>query len=630
MTIEQRSPAGPWAGDKDHLRRGRLPIGAECMEGGVHFRVCATRALRVSVILEGDPGPWEHELQPEGDGYHSGLVPGAEAGSRYRYRLDSGDPVPDPVSRFQPDGPHGASQVVDPATFRWSDAGWEGPARQGQVFYELHVGTFTRAGTFNAASEHLPYLAELGITVIELLPLGEFAGRFGWGYDGVQLFAPFHHYGTPDDLRRFVDRAHALGLAVVLDVVYNHLGPDGNYLQQFIGTLESRSHSSDWGASLNFDGAGSGPVREYVLSNVRHWISEYHLDGLRIDATQDIHDSSPDHIIAAIVREGREAAGMRRLLITLENEPQNAGMVRGTEAGGFGADMIWNDDFHHSAIVALTGRREAYLSDYDGSARELGAAARWGFLYQGQWYGWQRQARGTNALDIEPRHFVAFLENHDQVANLARGQRVHQLAAPSRWRAMTSLLLLGPSTPLLFQGQEFRASSPFHYFADHESGLAERVRRGRLEFLQQFPRTRGAGNALIPDPGAEATFSQCVLDHDERALNAPSLALRRSHTAIGSARRPEYTAFTEDLLFLRWLSGGAEDRLLAVNLGRTLRLVTPSDPLLAPPAASRWRVVWTSEQSAYGGDGTPSLFPDESGPWTVPAECTLLLAPEYQ
>lgn len=635
MTIPELNHDVAPATRDEYASRRRLPIGAECMDGGVHFRVSAPRRRTVRVVLEDGPGaPAEVELAREDGGHFSGFVAGAGAGTRYRYQLDGGNAVPDPASRYQPDGPHGASAVVDPTTFRWTDTGWPGPRHGFQVFYELHVGTFTREGTFAAASEHLSYLADLGVTVVELMPVAEFPGRFGWGYDGVQLFAPYHRYGTPDDLRRFVDRAHSLGLAVILDVVYNHFGPDGNYLGEYTDHLE-KEERTEWGAVLNYDGPGAEFNRELVFANVRHWIVEYHLDGLRLDATQDIHDESPEHLIAAIVRHARDAAGTRTVIVTAENEPQRANIVRSPDDGGFGADMLWNDDFHHSALVALTGRAEAYQSDYEGSARELGAAVRWGFLYQGQWYDWQQQPRGTPALDVEPWRFVTYLENHDQVANLARGRRLHQLTSHSRLRALTALFLLGPGSPLLFQGQEFASSRPFVYFADHTPDLARSVRQGRLEFLTQFPRVATDARAEIADPAERATFEQCLLEHEERvrngeilALHRDLLAIRHSDPTLCASLRPESVPLADDLLVLRWLNGGLGDRLLVVNLGRTRRIATPSDPLLAPPARARWRVTWASEHPAYGGDGVPPLEGTPGGPWTVPAECAYLLVPE--
>src|ERR1051326_7742601 len=328
----------------------------------------------------------------------------------------------------------------------------------------MHVGPFTTGAPWRAAMAQLDELARIGVNVIEMMPVAEFAGRFGWGYDGVDLYAPMHAYGTPDDLRAFVDRAHAVGVAVILDVVYNHLGPDGNYLQEFSPDYFTDKYENDWGRAINFE--GPGPARGYFVQNARYWIDEFHFDGLRLDATQDIHDASPRHAIEEIVDVARRAAGKRSVLVVAENERQETRIVRPRDAGGWGADALWNDDAHHSAVVALTGRREAYYRDYQGSAQELISCARYGYLYQGQWYDWQQKPRGTPALDLLPEQFVAYLENHDQVANSAFGRRLHQIGSPGCHRALTAWLLLGPPTPLLFQGQEFGSSKPFLYFAD--------------------------------------------------------------------------------------------------------------------------------------------------------------------
>ena len=311
-------------------------------------------------------------LEREADGYFAGAVSGASGGTRYRFRLggSSGKLLPDPASRYQPDGPGGPSEVVDPLGFRWTDQDWQGiTAVEGQVLYELHVGTFTSQGTWTAAIEELPYLAELGVTVLEIMPIAEFSGSAGWSYDGVDLFAPFHGYGTPDDVRRFVDRAHALGLGVIIDVVYNHLGPEGNVLGDYSDDYFSRQYQSEWGDTLNFDGPNSGPVREFILANVACWIDEFHFDGMRVDATQGLYDSSPEHIVAAIARRMRAAAGRRRVLVVGESEPQRAVLLRGAGRGGSGFDMLWSEDFHHTATVAATGNREGYYGDYLGSPR---------------------------------------------------------------------------------------------------------------------------------------------------------------------------------------------------------------------------------------------------------------------
>jgi maltooligosyltrehalose trehalohydrolase len=619
-----------------------LPVGAEVIpDEGVHFCVWAPRREQVEVVLESGPGaPGSLPLNAEPGGYFSALVPAAGAGTRYRYRLDGEESLyADPASRFQPDGPHGPSEVVDPTAFAWTDANWAGVGGAGEVVYELHVGAFTPEGTWAAAGERLADLADLGVTVLEVMPVADFPGRFGWGYDGVNLFAPTRLYGTPDDFRRFVDRAHAAGIGVILDVVYNHLGPDGNFLTQFAERYFTSRYETDWGEPLNFHDRGAGPVREFFIANAAYWIREFHLDGLRLDATQNIYDTheGQEHIVAEVARAARQAAGGRAIYVVAENESQDATLVRPPEAGGFGLDALWNDDFHHSAMVALTGRKEAYYSDYLGNPQEFVSAAKWGFLYQGQHYAWQKKRRGTPSLDLPARAFIDFVQNHDQVANSARGARIHRLTSPGRLRAMTALLLLGPATPMLFMGQEFASSSPFLYFADHAPELAEQVSRGRRAFLAQF-----ASLALpelqadIDDPADPETFLRCKLDFSDRernaeiyALHRDLLRLRREDAVIGGARRGgvDGAVLSGDAFVLRYFGEGGDDRLLLVNLGRDLRFSPAPEPLLAPPSASRWRVLFSTEEPEYGGTGTPSPE-SEDGQWQMAGEAATLLAPQ--
>ncbi len=597
----------------------RLPVGAEVTPEGVHFRVWAPKRKKVEVAT--DTGSFE--LEAEGDGYFSGIG----EGSLYKYRLDGGDAFPDPASRFQPQGPHGPSQVVDPS-FPWTDEGWRGLRREGQVLYEMHVGTFTPEGTWEAASRELQELARLGVTVVEMMPVAEFPGRFGWGYDGVDLFAPYHLYGEPDDLRRFVDRAHASGLGVILDVVYNHFGPDGNYLRQYSDAWFTDRYENDWGEAIDFEPV---PVREFFLANAGYWIDEFHFDGLRLDATQDIHDESDGHILAAIGRRVREAANGRSTYLIAENEPQEARLVH-----GFGIDALWNDDFHHTAIVALTGRNEAYYTDYLGTAQELVSAVKYGYLYQGQRYSWQKKRRGSSSLDLPPPAFVSFIQNHDQVANSGRGERCHRVASPGRFRAMTTLLLLAPATPMLFQGQEFCASAPFLYFADHEPELARNVSRGRREFLEQFPSLKSPEmRACIPDPHEPSTFEVCRLDLSEReshascyALHRDLLRLRREDPVFRAqgAGGLDGSVLTPEAFVLRFFSQG-DDRLLIVNLGRDLHLVPAPEPLLAPPDGACWEAVWSSEDPRYGGGGAPPPE-DREGGWHLPGHAAAVLRPK--
>jgi maltooligosyltrehalose trehalohydrolase len=616
----------------------RLPVGAEVQPaGGVHFRVWAPASKRVAVRLAADvelATSIEVELTKEPDGYWSGLIGDARAGTHYRYRLDSGD-YPDPASRFQPHGPHGASQLIDPSSFIWSDDDWKGVTRLGQVIYEMHIGTFTREGTWAAAMAQLSHLEELGVTLLEVMPIADFPGRFGWGYDGVNLFAPTRLYGEPDDFRRFVDRAHSLHLGVILDVVYNHLGPDGNFLDQYSPHYFSKRHRNDWGNGLNFDDEHSGPVRELFIANAGYWIDEFHLDGLRLDATQAIQDESKPHLIAEIAARVRATAGGRGTYIVSENEPQDAQLIRPAERGGYGIDALWNDDFHHSAIVAMTGRNEAYYTDYHGTPQEFISASKWGFLYQGQRYKWQKNRRGTPTLDFEPSNFVNFLQNHDQIANSLSGRRIHSITSAGRLRALTALLLLGPNTPMLFQGQEFAASAPFLYFADHNVGLAKVVAKGREEFLQQFPSMASEDIAtLVANPELEDTFLRCKLDLADRErhaevflLHSDLIRLRRADPLLGKAPRGTFdgAVLGPAAFVLRFFGRTLDDRLLVVNLGTQLQLDPAPEPLLAPPLGCEWMVTWSSEDPRYGGGGTPPL--DSEDNWRLPAEAAVLLIP---
>src|SRR5215471_3838490 len=471
-------------------RKRRYPIGAEVIDGNkTDFRVWAPKARGLNVVVEDGANSKRefYALMPEADGYFSGTID-VGVGARYRLRVDTDQNCyPDPASRFQPDGPHGASCIVDPTKFRWNAAEWRGLILKGKIIYEMHIGTFTEQGTWRAAAEQLTELARVGITVVEMMPVAEFPGRFGWGYDGVNLFAPSHLYGTPDDLRAFINRAHSLGLGVILDVVYNHFGPDGNYLRVFSDDYLVRGKEHEWGDVINFDGPSSGPVRDFFITNGRYWIEEFHFDGFRFDATHSIRDDSEEYIIGAVGRAAREAAGSRSIILIAENDLQEGKMTRPPSEGGDGLDGMWNDDFHHSAIVALTGNNVGYYSDYSGKPQEFISAAKYGFLYQGQALSWRQILRGNSTPSVPAEDFVCFIENHDQIANTGPGERPRFQTSPGRYRAMTALLLLGPWTPFLFQGEEFGASSPFLYFADvGDKSVRQATRKGRAELLAPF------------------------------------------------------------------------------------------------------------------------------------------------
>jgi maltooligosyltrehalose trehalohydrolase len=619
--------------EKRDVRR-RLSGGVEPQaDGSAHARVWAPACTSVDVVLDADRSR-VFPLTRQDDGFFEASIEGLAPSERYWFRIDGAQLRPDPVSRWQPEGPHGPSAVVDPNPFPWTDGGWPGVQPAGQVLYEIHVGTFTPEGTWASAAEQLPALAQLGITVVEMMPVADFPGRFGWGYDGVNLYAPTRLYGTPDDLRRFVDRAHAEGLGVILDVVYNHVGPDGNYLNDFSPDYFTDKYTNDWGRAINFE--GPLPARELFVENAGYWIDEFHFDGLRLDATQEIKDASTEHVIASLVRRARASAGERRIFVVAENEPQHARLARSPEHGGYGVDALWNDDYHHTAVVALTGRREAYYRDYTGSPQEFVSSAKYGYLFQGQWYAWQEQPRGTPALDLPATAFVSFLENHDQVANSAFGKRLHQLSSPGRYRALTALTLLGPGTPLLFQGQEFASSAPFLFFADHGDHLREAVAEGRQKFLAQFLSTTDPDvRAGLPPPGDASTFERCKLDLRERERNAHAYALHRDLLALrkedpviaaASSGRIDGAVLTPHIFVLRYGLGTTTHRLLVVNLGGDVDPVALPEPLLAPPFGSRWSLCWSSEAVGYGGSGRVAV--EANAECHFPGETAVLLRSE--
>jgi len=617
-------------------KQRRYPIGAEIIGGCVSFRVWAPANKYMSVLLESDH---EHAMRREVDGYFRLDMDGLAAGSLYRFKLEgSAEPVADPASGFQPDGPTGPSMVIDPNGFSWRDHDWPGITPNGQVLYEMHIGTFTPEGSYAAAAEKLPLLKEIGITCVELMPVNEFYGAFGWGYDGVLPYAPTRLYGRPDDLRTFIDTAHGLGIGVILDVVYNHFGV-GDRFRDFTPDYFTVRYWNEWGSAINFDGDNSTGVREFFAKNAAYWIDEYHFDGLRLDATQALCDGSHKHIIARIGREARAAAGRKSIYLVAENEPQDTRLVRGAKRQGYGLDALWNDDFHHSAMVALTGRKEAYYHDHVGRAQEFVSSAKYGYLFQGQRYDWQDAPRGQPGFDLAPTNFIHFLQNHDQIANSGTGVRLGKLASPARVRAPTALLLLGPQTPMLFQGQEFGASSPFYYFAAQSGALVDVVREGRLDFLKQFPSLRDdAFAAWMPVPADASTFECCKLDWSERDTNGPVvvlhrdlLALRRRTSVFSTGRKGQGPAIDGSVLdraafLLRFFADQTlDERLLLINLGEDLSLASLAEPLFSPPAGHQWSVEWSSEEIIYGGRGRRPL--DFQKRWTLGADSALLLRP---
>nr|WP_145546603.1 malto-oligosyltrehalose trehalohydrolase [Variovorax boronicumulans] len=490
-----------------------MDFGAQVLAaGGVRFRVWAPGARQAEVLLE--PGG-THAMQPLAEGWHEAVVPEACAGTRYRYRFDGGMPVPDPASRSNPDDVHGSSAVVDPKAYAWQDAAWRGRAWQEAVIYELHVGAFTPEGTFAAAAERLAELAALGITAIELMPLADTPGGRNWGYDGVLLFAPESSFGTPDDLRALVDRAHGLGIMVLVDVVYNHFGPDGNYLHGYCPQFFNPAHQTPWGAAINYDGEHNAAVRGFMVANALYWIEEFHADGLRLDAVHQIRDDSALPIVEEIAQAIAQGPGRaRQVHLVLENEHNQAQRLQPAGA----ATAQWNDDVHNAAHVLLTGETDGYYADYaQDPAQLLGGALAEGYIYQGQVSPHLGVPRGEPSGQLPPTAFVSFLQNHDQVGNRALGERLDRLTDAHRLEALYACLLLSPHIPMLFMGEEFAASTPFLFFCDFEGELAEAVRKGRRAEFQRFAAFADeAARARIPDPNDEATFAASKLRWAER------------------------------------------------------------------------------------------------------------------
>jgi maltooligosyltrehalose trehalohydrolase len=518
----------------------RPSLGAFADGGGVSFRVWAPTRNRVDLVL--DPlgtAPRCERLERSGDDTFAGTFDTVRAGDLYMYLLDGEGPYPDPCSRFQPQGVHGPSAVVDPSEFEWSDHGWQGVPLERAIIYELHVGTFTPAATFSGVTERLPYLAELGVTAIELMPVADFPGSRNWGYDGVCLFAPCRQYGTPDELRRLVDTSHRAGLAVLLDVVYNHFGPDGSYCTLFSPAYRSPRHQSPWGAAINVNGDSSGPVRAFFIENALHWLHEYHVDGLRLDATHWLLDDSTPHLVAELATRVRESVTGRTVLLVAEDERNLATVVRHPQEDGWGLDAVWADDFHHHVRRRSAGDRDGYYQDYSGSIADLAATLRQGWFYCGQHSAYAGAPRGTSPVGVPLERMIFCLQNHDQVGNRPFGRRLHHQIDPALFRALSALLFFAPETPLLFMGQEWAASSPFLFFTDHHQELGRLVTEGRRREFSRFQAFADEERrARIPDPQAVSTFEASRLNWEEQAL-APHAGILELYRSLLGLRRRE-------------------------------------------------------------------------------------------
>ncbi|GAB2444653.1 malto-oligosyltrehalose trehalohydrolase [Streptosporangium sandarakinum] len=568
---------------------------------GHEFRVWAPTRERVELVL----GERRLPMRRSGDGWWERAVEEAGPGTDYAYSLDGGPPRPDPRSPYQPYGPHDPSRLVDHAAFGWTDDRWRGTPLPGAVLYELHVGTFSPAGTFDGAIEYLPHLAELGVDAVELMPVAEFSGGRGWGYDGVSLFAPHHAYGGPDGLKRLVDACHAHGLGVVMDVVYNHLGPSGNYLPEF-GPYFTGRHSTNWGDAVNFDGPGSDEVRAFVVDNALMWLRDYHVDGLRLDAVHAIADDSAVHVLERLAEEVEAlAAHVRRpLFLIAESDLNDPRFVRGREAGGYGLDAAWADEWHHALHAVLTGERSGYYSDF-GPLSLLAKGLRQAWVYDGTWSPHRGRAHGRSPAGLSGHRFVVCAQNHDQVGNRARGERGSALMSEGRLRIAAALLFTAPFVPMLFQGEEWGATTPFQYFTDHEDPeLGRAVSEGRRREFAAF----GWEPDQVPDPQDPATFERSRLDWSERDKEVQGRLLDWHRELIALRRR--VPALTDGRLDRVRADCDEDTGLLVIERGPVLVAVNLGAETLTVPSRGRGRVLAASDPEVALSGTDLTLPPD--------------------
>ena len=591
----------------------RLRYGATCLEGGsVEFRVWAPRVTSLAVRILSEPER-TIPLMLEEDGVFSVVVPDAAEGTDYQYLLDGERLRPDPVSRWQAHGVHGASRVVNPSSFAWSDANWKGIPLKELVTYELHIGTFTPEGTFEGAIARLPYLRDLGITAVELMPVAEFPGTRNWGYDGASLYSPHSAYGGPAGLKALVDACHREGLAVVLDVVYNHLGPEGCYLPDYAPCFTS-SYQTPWGKAINFDGPESDGVRRYFIDNALYWLSEYHVDALRLDAVHAIFDFSARHILGemgeAFHRQAQRLG--RQAWVIAESDLNDVRIINPRSVCGNGVDAQWHDDFHHALYTLLTNDRDGYLMDF-GSLRDLAKSITEGFVYDGKYSRYRRRRHGSSSAPRPGEQFVPCIQNHDQVANTSKGERLASLVSLEKQKLAATVLLCSPFLPLLFMGQEYGETVPFLFFTSYEdANLVAAVREGRKkEFAAYY------AEAGFPDPQAEATFQRCKLDwakpsaspHAEiLSLYKELLALRRRHPALNNCRKDLTVIASEERA--KWLvmtrsDPAGEAAMLICNFSEQAQPVP-----IGPAGRRRWELaLWTADP-AYAGNAEMARTPN--------------------
>lgn len=569
-----------------HTPASSLVYGANVNGGAAEFRVWAPSAKQIKLRLLGR-GDFPMRREDNGD---FTLNTSARAGGRYFYIVDDHQPVPDPVSRLLPEGVHGPTEIVDPHSFRWSDAGWRGIELADYILYELHVGTFTPQGTFDGVIERMDYLKQLGITVIEIMPVAAFPGTRNWGYDGVSAYAVQASYGGPDGLKRLVDAAHGAGLGVMLDVVYNHLGNEGNYLRLF-GPYFTDRHQTPWGEAVNYDQAGSDGVRRYVVENALYWICEYHLDGLRLDAVQTIKDDSRPHILEEIQQNVQRLAGElgRRVCVIAETDENDPRLVRSPAQGGDGLDAAWSDDFHHAVHTFLTKEDKGYYQDF-GRKEQIVRALNQGFVYQGEHFKFWGGPRGAPPEGVPIPSHVICIQNHDQVGNRAQGERLDALVPRGASKLAAALLLLAPHTPLLFMGQEYGETAPFQFFTDYgDPALQKAVREGRRREFKDFKWDE------VPDPQDPQTFERSKLQWSVAGRQSPEML--QWYTELIWIRRREVMPGPRTCR-AELVDGAIVLRVPAENPRVLVVAEFPDSRRLAEPEQS-WKPVLSSDQDGY-------------------------------
>jgi len=548
-------------------------------------------------------------MDPLPGGYHRALIGDVSSGARYCYRLEDGRELPDPASRFQPEGVHGPSQLVDTGAFRWTDHNWKGRELQGSILYELHIGTYTREGTFEGLVPHLVHLVELGVTSIEIMPVSQFPGARNWGYDGVYEYAPQNSYGGPEGLQRLVDAIHAHGLAAILDVVYNHLGPEGNYLNAFAPYFTDR-YRTPWGQALNFDGPGSNDVRRFFRENALYWFQDYHFDALRLDAVHGIFDFSAQHFLAELKGAADELSQKlgRPLHLIAESDLNDSRLLRDRAHGGYGLDAQWSDDFHHSVHTLLTNERRGYYEDF-GGIQPLVSTLQDGWHYRGQYSPHRQRSHGNQPPEIAPSRFVVYNQNHDQVGNRAAGDRLSSLVPFEALKLAAGVTLLSPFTPLIFMGEEYGETAPFQYFTSHgDPALVEAVRRGRREEFAAF-----GWQEAVPDPQDEQTFLGSHLDHSLEEQEPHKTLLRfyqtlirlRGELGVASASSHQVREVGDCQALLTYKTS-ARDLAVVMNFAEF------PVSLNVPELDGNWASLLYSAEGSWSGLG------DDSAPMSLP------------